>query len=204
MIEIKLYDSPHPFAANSYLLSTGGECAIVDPTIPYDPSLAVGKVRYILLTHAHFDHILEVESWAKGSGAEVLISEEEKDALKDPMKNCFKLYNGTDNGYFGEVRGLKPGEILPLGDTEIEFFLCPGHTVGGGTYICDGKAFVGDTIFSGGGFGRFDLPGGNFTILRDSIKKLLNKLSDETICYPGHGESTSIKQYKLDLNINYF
>ena len=200
MAEIKLYDSPHPFAANSYLISSAEECAIVDPTVPFDPSLAMGQVKYILLTHAHFDHILEVESWVKGSGAEVVISKDELDALSDPMKNCFKLYDGTDRGYFGKARGLSHGEILPLGEEQIEFFSCPGHTAGGGTYIVGKIAFVGDTIFAGGGFGRFDLPGGNFTILRDSIRKLIEKLPDDTICYPGHGESTSIRDYKLHIN----
>ena len=196
MLKIEVLKSPHPFAANSYLFSSAGEYAIVDPTAPYVEGLCDGRVKYVLLTHAHFDHILEVESWAK-AGAMVVISEQDRCALADPMKNCYKLYNGSDNGYFGDSVGLNDGDVLTLGYCEIKFLACPGHTIGSGTFLCDGNAFVGDTICAGGGYGRFDLPTGSSVMLRDSIQKLLS-LPDEVVVYPGHGEFTTIKQYKND------
>lgn len=195
MLKIELLKSPHPFAANSYLVSAGDEYAIIDPTAPYDSSLVKGKVKYILLTHAHFDHILEIDSWVRGSGAEVILSVYEKDALSDPMRNCYKLYDGTDRGYFGESRGISEGDVIPLGDQKIELLYTPGHTVGSACYKIGNDVFVGDTVFAGGGYGRFDLPTGNLTMLRDSIRKIL-ALPDECIFYPGHGESTTSKEYK--------
>ena len=197
-MKVELVKSPHPFSANCYLISSQDEYAVIDPTAPFDPSLVSGKVRYILLTHAHFDHILEVDSWVSGSGAEVICHSVEKDALSDPMRNCFKLYDGSDNGYFGPVRAVEEGNVLSLGDSEISVIACPGHTSGSVTYHIDGCAFVGDTIFEHGGYGRFDLPTGNLTMLRDSIEKLIS-LPDETKVYAGHGGSTTIRQYKLDL-----
>lgn len=192
-----LPSSPHPFSANSYLISSRGEYAVVDPTTPFSADMVEGRVKYILLTHAHFDHILEVDSWVRETGAEVICSVDELAALSDPMRNCYKLYNGTDNGYFGASRAIDESDTLPLGDTTISLIRCPGHTIGSATYICDGCAFVGDTIFEGGGYGRFDLPTGNSVMLVGSIKKLMS-LPDDTLVYPGHGGTTTIKQYKLD------
>lgn len=198
MIEIKLLSSPHGFAANSYLIRSSDEYAVIDPTAPFDQSMCRGRVRYILLTHPHFDHILEIDSWVLGSGAEVIISKDDRQALGDPFRNCYKLFNGSDKGYLGDATELSDGDILPLGDTEIKFIATPGHTVGSGVYLCEGNAFVGDTIFEGGGYGRFDLPTGNFVMLRNSIQRLL-RLDDNTVVYPGHGDETTIKQYKTDI-----
>ena len=197
MLNIQLLDSPHPFAANCYLISSENEYAVVDPTTPFDECLIDGKLKYVLLTHAHFDHILDVDSWVN-AGAEVVILEEEREALSNPMRNCFKLYNGSDNGYFGEARGLSDGETFDLGNEKIKVIACPGHTIGSAAYLCGGHAFVGDTVFAGGGYGRFDLPTGNFTLLRESIRRL-SSLPESVIFYPGHGETTTVKQYRQDI-----
>lgn len=198
MLNIELLTSPHAFSANTYLISSAGEYAIIDPTAPFDRLACDGEVKYILLTHAHFDHILEINSWVEATDAKVIISSAELSALSDPIRNCYKLFDGSEKGYFGDAHGIDDGDILPLGKTNIRFIGCPGHTVGSGSYLCEGNAFVGDTIFAGGGYGRFDLPTGNLTMLRDSIQRLL-ELPDETFVYPGHGISTTIKQYKLDI-----
>ena len=196
-MNIQILRSPHSFAANCYLLSSGGEYAVIDPTTPFDEKYVEGKLRYVLLTHAHFDHILDIDSWAE-AGGEVLLFEDEKKALSDPMLNCFKLYNGSDRGYFGPARGLTDGEIIRLGDAEIKLIACPGHTIGSAAYLCEDHAFVGDTVFAGGGYGRFDLPTGNFTMLRESIRRLAS-LPESVIFHPGHGESTTVKQYRQDI-----
>ena len=198
MLKIEMLRSPHSFSANCYLISSDGEYAVVDPTAPYSEELVNGRVRYILLTHAHFDHILEIESWVDGCGAEVIISEEGRDAPSDPMRNCFKLYNGSDRGYFGPVRGLADKESIPLGNENIEILHTPGHTSCSAIYLVDGNAFVGDTVFAGGGYGRYDLPTGNLVMLRQSIRRVMD-LPEETLLYPGHGEATTVKEYKQDL-----
>lgn len=198
MIQVKLLKSPHSFYANTYLISSGEECAIIDPSTPYDPSLTVGKLKYILLTHAHFDHMLDIDEWVDATGAEVILSALELDALSDPIRNCYKLYDGSDKGYFGRARGIEDGCVLTIGDSEIRFMLTPGHTCGSGIYLCDGYAFVGDTVFAGGGYGRFDLPTGSLPMLRDSIRRI-TELDGDTVVYPGHGISTTINKYKTDL-----
>ena len=197
MLEIKILKTPQTFAANSYLISSAGEYAIIDPTAPYDKEICSGQVKYILLTHAHFDHILEVDSWVSSTGAQVIISENGVEALRDPIRNCFKLFFRMDNGYFGKACAIKEDEILPFGEETIRFISTPGHTSCSGVFICGNNAFVGDTVFSGGGFGRFDLPTGNYDMLMRSIDKIF-KLPDEMTMYPGHGGSTTVKQYKQE------
>ena len=198
MIKIEFLKSPHSFSANCYLISSNGEYAVIDPSAPFDKSLCDGVVKYILLTHAHFDHILEVDSWVNNTNAKVIISADEVDALSNPIRNCFKLYDGTERGYFGPAEPIYDGDKLSLGDCEIKFISTPGHTVGGGVYLCENIAFVGDTIFEGGGYGRHDLPTSSYVMLRNSIARLL-ELPDETVVYSGHGPSTTIKQYKHDI-----
>ena len=201
MLKIEILEMSRPFSAVTYLISSNGEYAVIDPTTPYNPEYCdAADVKYILLTHCHFDHIFDVQSWVDATGAEVIISEHEVDALKDPYRNCYLFYNRTQDGYFGEATGIKEGDILPLGDTQLRFMECPGHTLGSGSYLCEQFAFVGDTIFKGGAQGRVDLPTGSQAMINDSIAKLAG-LPDNTIVYPGHGEFTTIKQYKLDRGI---
>ena len=198
-MQVEILDTPREFAAVSYLISSAGEYAVIDPTCPYSPELCeASAVKYILLTHCHFDHIFDVQDWVDKTGARVLISENEVDALKDSYINCFMFYSRTQDGYFGKAYGLRDGDIISLGDSEIRYMATPGHTAGSGCYLCENIAFVGDTIFQGGSYGRTDLPTGNMIMLKDSILKLI-QIPDETIIFPGHGPSTTIKQYKLDI-----
>ena len=198
MLKIKLCKPSHGFQANTYIISSAGECAIVDPSVPYDQSLLDGSLKYILLTHAHFDHMLDIDSWVDNTEATVIISEQERDALPDPIRNCYKFFDGSDKGYFGDALGIEDMKVLPFGDTEIKVISCPGHTVGSVCYLCDGNAFVGDTVFAGGGYGRFDLPTGDLAMLRDSIDRIV-MLDCETVLYPGHGTTTTVKEYKRDI-----
>lgn len=191
-MKTELLKSPVPYGANTYLVRAANKILVVDPAAPrrsFDPT-----ADYILLTHAHFDHILYVDDWI-GENTEVLISELESGRLSDPDYNCYRLFLGTDKGYFGKARGLSDGECVKLSEKSFEFMHTPGHTEGSGIYIFDNIAFVGDTVFAGGGFGRWDLPGGDSFKLRQSIKRIAS-LPDDMILYPGHGEETSVKEYK--------
>ena len=202
MLKIKSVKSSHPFSSNCYLISSKGEYAVIDPSAAFDENLIKGRLKYILLTHAHFDHILEIDGWKNATDAEVIISAEDARALPDPMVNCFKIYDATDRGYFGACRHISDGETLELGDSKISYISLPGHTIGSGAYLCDNSIFVGDTIFEGGSYGRSDLPTGNSVMLFDSIKRLMS-LEDETIVYSGHGSSFSIEEYKCEFYRNF-
>ncbi len=198
MLKIKLCNPHHSFQSNTYVISSADDDATIDPSVPYNPALIDGNLKYILLTHSHFDHMLDIDSWVDNTNAKVIIFEAEIDALSDPMRNCYKLFNGSNNGYFGPAEGVVDQQILPFGNTEIKVIHCPGHTIGSVCYLCEGNAFVGDTVFAGGGYGRFDLPSGSLAMLRASIDRII-ALDEETVLHPGHGESTTVKEYKRDI-----
>ncbi len=194
MISVKLLEKSVPYAANTYIVESNGEYAVIDPAAP--PDKGIGAPKYIILTHSHFDHILYLEEWAR-LGGEVLISSEETDGPSNPYFNCFSLFFGENRGYNGKLRGLNDGESIRLGDIELRLINTPGHTKGSSVYLSGNVAFVGDTVFAGGSYGRCDLPSGDYSALRRSIDKVMS-LPEDTILYPGHGEAMTVREYKND------
>ncbi len=198
MLEIRIPEPVHGFASNTYLLCADGEYAVVDPSVPPERVGGIeGRVRYILLTHGHFDHMLDIDAWVERFGAEVVVSREDRPALADSTANCYRIFCGEDKGYYGDALAVSDGDRLPFGNTYISVMSCPGHTMGSVTYLIDGTAFVGDTVFAGGGFGRWDLYGGDYNALRGSIAAI-SALPEDTVLYPGHGEETTVREYKRD------
>ena len=196
MLDVKIPKPTHAFASNTYLLSSNDEVAVIDPSVTFRSANVKGNVKYIFLTHAHFDHMLKLQDWVENTGAQVLVGYDDAPALSDSNLNCYRIFTGSNIGYYGKATTIKEGDSFPLGDKTISVIDCPGHTKGSVTLICDDCAFVGDTVFAGGGFGRCDLPGGDFTALRKSILKLL-ALPKDTLLYPGHGESVYVNEYKV-------
>ena len=194
MIKVERLHSKHAFAANTYLLSSCGEVAVIDPTVAFSDTGLSFPPKYVLLTHAHFDHILEINSW-KEAGAEVVASVEESISLADPYRNCYRQFYGTSDGYFGKVHTVNDGDTLTLGDSTLSVIQVPGHTAGSLIYTVDSLAFVGDTVFEGGGYGRWDLPTGNYRELVSSIEKVMT-LPEDTLLYPGHGNPTTLLEFK--------
>jgi glyoxylase-like metal-dependent hydrolase (beta-lactamase superfamily II) len=89
------------------------------------------------------------------------------------------------------------GQVLTFGSVEVEAIYVPGHSAGSIAYYCrgEGALFTGDALFAGS-IGRTDLPGGNLDRLKTGITKRLLTLPDETVVYPGHGETTTIGREK--------
>lgn len=199
MIKVDLPKAVYSFSANSYILTSGDECCIIDPAIPYSSELFSGKMKYIILTHCHFDHIHELESWVKNTGAEVLVSADDGAGLSDPNVNCYAVFFKLARGYFGDYTEISNGDIIKFGEDELSVLACPGHTKGSVALIGRGIAFVGDTLFCGGGYGRCDLPGGDFSKLKESILRLM-KLPKDTVLYPGHGVETTVSEYSASIN----
>ena len=195
MIEASLLRSRVGYASNCYLLSSGENYAVVDPSVSFDEAsrqrfIKPQTVKYIIVTHAHFDHILEIDSWVKATCAKVLVGEADRCALSDSVRNCYSTFLGSRGGYFGESIPLSDNSNIPLGEDFINVISLPGHTPGGiGLYFND-TLIVGDTVFVGG-FGRYDLPGGDFDALKGSIKRVLSYPRD-TFILPGHGEGAKI------------
>ena len=108
MIKVLSFTPTEYFGSNCFLINSDGEYAVVDPSVEYKmieaqhPEIK-GNVKYILLTHCHFDHILYTESWvAACPNALVVVGENDGPALANPMMNCFLGFLGIYDGYNGK------------------------------------------------------------------------------------------------------
>ncbi len=156
------------------------------------------KLKFVLLTHSHYDHIGALDEICDYTGAEVMLHAFEQDALNDPTVNL-ALYADAPSPSTAVSKTIVDGDIITLGDIEIKVLYTPGHTVGSVCYYTDGMLFSGDTLFLKD-VGRCDLPGGDYKIIKQSIKKQLYCLPDETDVYPGHGRATTIGYEKSHNN----
>lgn len=148
------------------------------------------KVKYILLTHGHFDHIFGLNSLKKSLNAPAVICKDDL-VISDNINEFTRLFGLPDSVPPKYDMYIKDGDEILLGSYKIKVIHTPGHTEGGVCYLVDGKLFSGDTLFRGS-VGRTDLFGGNFGKLSDSIKNKLFKLDDKTEVFPGHGDMTII------------
>ena len=149
------------------------------------------KVKYILLTHRHFDHILAV-SKAKQlcENAKVVIHESDAMGLKSSSESLASLYKLIQTPVEPDIT-VSDNDVLRLGKTEIKVVHTPGHTIGSVCYIIKNAIFTGDTLFKGA-VGRTDFPTGSAEDLENSLKKL--KQFDESYeLYPGHGPETTLE-----------
>lgn len=147
-------------------------------------------LKYVLLTHSHFDHIRALDDVCDQTGAKVMIHTFEADGLNDPTVNL-SLYSSIASPETKPSKKLVDGDVITVGNIKIKVLYTPGHTVGSVSYYADDMLFSGDTLFLRG-IGRCDLPGGDFKILKESIKKQLYTLPDDTQVFPGHGRTTTI------------
>lgn len=150
-------------------------------------------VKLVVLTHAHYDHVLFIDRMRDAFvDAEITIGEADAELLLDPEGNVSYLFCDTRSFSMAD-RLLKDGEIINLGERPIRVISTPGHTPGG---IClyaedDGFLLTGDTIFAGGGIGRTDFKYGDFEKLSASLRRILSMDGEITIL-PGHGGSSKI------------
>lgn len=198
MIDICNLTPIMPYGSNCYLISSSDEFIVIDPSADYHNAVKLypeieGKVKYVLLTHAHFDHMLAINSWADKCES-VFIGTDDAHALSNSTQNCYLGFLGVDDGYYGRYRTVSDGDCFHFGDEKITVIGCPGHTPGGVSYKIGNIIFCGDTVFAGGGYGRCDLPGGDIDVLEKTLIKLVTQLPSESVFYPGHGTSTTLKE----------
>ncbi|MEP6714034.1 MAG: MBL fold metallo-hydrolase [Terriglobia bacterium] len=154
------------------------------------------KVKMIVITHAHFDHIGGAHRLRALTGAPVYMHE--ADTMLAENLEVQARWAGIETP---ENPGIdvpaQEGDILSVGSLDAHVLHTPGHTQGSiALYFAgDKKLIAGDTLFRGS-VGRTDLPGGSATQIKDSIRSKLYALPDDTIVIPGHGEETSIGEEK--------
>ena len=122
------------FASNTYILVSGQDTAVVDPSAPLSEikaGLGSLKLRYILLPHGHFDHILTLDSLRASYKCEVLIHENDAKMLTDPSINASEIF-GMEFASLGADEVISDGDIISLGKEKIKVISTPGHTPGSG------------------------------------------------------------------------
>ena len=156
------------------------------------------KVKYIYLTHCHFDHI-EGAEWLKIKvNAPIISLNLEDENLKDININLSKPITGYGFSVICDKLLFENDEI-EVGKYTFRVIHTPGHTSGSSSLYSEEFLISGDTIFSDT-YGRVDFPTGNQNDMMKSIKNKLLLLPSETIVYPGHGESTTIQKFS-DLEV---
>lgn len=172
------------------------ECILIDPAVlraeivSHIRSQGL-KLKAILLTHGHFDHIMGVDGFLAEFPVPVYAHEKEKELLNDASLNSSSTYGPPYT--FSGAEYVKDHEKLHAAGFDIEVIYTPGHTIGGCCYYVpsEGVLFSGDTLFCSS-IGRSDFPTGSAGQLIRSIQERLMCLPDETRVYPGHMDETTI------------
>lgn len=148
-------------------------------------------IKYIILTHGHFDHIGALQEVKAQTNAPVAIHTADAHMLQDPGQSLAAL-TGQNQGAMNADILLRDRSILEVGDLSLEILHTPGHTAGGICIKIGRDVLIsGDTLFEGS-IGRTDLPSGDYDSLINSIKTKLMVLEEGTKVYPGHGGATTI------------
>ena len=187
-----------PLSTNCYIYTDDktGESVIVDPAFCSEKLLyeiEKTNIKYILLTHAHADHIMAVHAVKEKTNAKIVAHINEAERLLSATANLHSAIGCYLEDYVPESIDIaaNDGDVLEFGEKTITIIHTPGHTDGSLCFIIGDVIFCGDTVFQGS-YGRTDLPTGNFSELIDSFYKL-TQLTGDYIMLPGHQESTTLK-----------
>lgn len=183
--------------SNTYILweTDSRQCAIIDAGNATEAVWEIVtkeqlQVKYIILTHAHYDHIYYYEEYGQQAPKAQTVAHPLDDAmLPSPRLNASEIFGPARK--FQQVNlQVEDGDCLLLGQEQLHIYHTPGHTPGGICIRADQYLFTGDTLFYDG-FGRTDLGAGSIQEMSASIERLY-AMNPEWIVLPGHGIATTI------------
>jgi hydroxyacylglutathione hydrolase len=166
----------------AFILDPGGDADIIVSEVQQ----LNASIKFILLTHGHFDHTGAVIELSNTYKAAIFLNT--KDIQYIEAQDQLFIMNAYDPN---KIEAIDESKRLLIGNLEIRCIETPGHTPGGVCYLIDNVLFAGDTLFAGS-IGRTDFIGGNHGMLLSSIKSKLFVLDEFIIVKPGHGPDTTI------------
>ena len=189
------------YETNNYLIicEETREAALIDAGGNYEKTASLlkennAKLKYILHTHGHFDHIQGDWELQQNFDVKTFIHKNDEPLAKS-LKQQLNMF-GMKSAESPRIDGyLEDGQVIEVGKLKLKVIHTPGHSSGGVCFLVDKILFSGDTLFADS-VGRTDLPGGSYQILGDSIKNKLFALDEDIVVYSGHGPSTTIGHEK--------
>ena len=181
---------------NCYVVWNDRRVALVmDPADDADQILSLVEaerltVAAVVLTHAHFDHMLAAQAICAATEAPLFVGKADEAALTDPVRNLSGVFQMCAPISITANKSLSEGDVLEVGEVSFTVMETPGHTPGCICLLGDGVLFSGDTLFFDS-IGRVDFPGGDVPAMVNSLRRLMS-LPAETVVYPGHGPATTI------------
>ena len=152
------------------------------------------NIKYILLTHGHFDHVGAVAALVKKYKAPVYMSKDDRAFLESPKEVRASAFGMQIEAADVDVF-VKEGDEISFSEGTIKVIETPGHTLGSVCYLFENYLFAGDTLFNGS-IGRTDFPESDHSLMIESLKKL-KKLDDEIYVLSGHGPESQISYEKM-------
>ncbi len=173
-------------SSNVYIIKSNGEIALIDAG--YGPphsnlieslskfNISTDDISKVLITHRHKDHTNGLKQLINKAKPEIYVHKYDAEIIIRRLRLNRRLVIRIDDSY-----------NIKIGSKIVKTIHTPGHTAGSTCYLIDEMLFSGDLVFANGGFGRTDLPTGNFNELVRSLEKV-SKLNDVEMLFPGHGE----------------
>ncbi|MEQ3345930.1 MBL fold metallo-hydrolase [Peptoniphilus senegalensis] len=181
------------------LFDENKDAFVVDPGASSDIIIeAIEKnnlnIKYILLTHGHFDHVGAVAGLKKKFNAPVYLHKNDKNFLENPKEVRESAFGIQIESANVDVF-VKEGDEIPFSDAYIKVIETPGHTIGSVCYLFKNYLFAGDTLFNGS-IGRTDFPESDHSLMIESLK-VLKELDDEIYVLSGHGPESQMSYEKI-------
>ncbi|MBI5711075.1 MAG: MBL fold metallo-hydrolase [Candidatus Eisenbacteria bacterium] len=192
-----------PLDNNTYVLTCEAtrESAVVDAG--FEPEAVIRfvreralPVRYLLNTHAHYDHVAGMRAVQEAVGGDYWLHPADR-LLLDHLTEQGAMFGFPPATGPSPVHDLADGQSLALGEEMLEVIHTPGHSPGHVTFRWKDDLWAGDVLFAGS-IGRTDLPGGSFEQLEHSIRGRLFPLGDGLRVHPGHGPATTLGRERRD------
>ncbi len=194
--------SKGPLGNNNYVVidEKSHEAIIIDCTQNPQDMLDYIKsqnanLKYILLTHAHFDHILGLNEFPDKIIQKAYMHKDDKFLLDNI--NDFMDFISFPHVIAPKIKNFfdEKSDFF-LGENKIQIISTPGHTPGCVCFLIQNNLFSGDTLFCKS-HGRTDMPKSSEKDMYNSLKKLFSSLPDQTLVFPGHGPATTIEKEKV-------